>query len=153
MKEEVPVNASGKPPTLHRFSSPGLYAFFRFQIVGVIGVGVHLGTLFLLLEVVQLHYLWGTVLAVETALIQNFVWHLRWTWPDRPTSGLRDLLHRLLRFHCANGLVSLIGNTLLMRVLVGELQLPGVAAGGIAIVSCSLLNFVLGDRFVFRILK
>ncbi len=124
--------------------------FLRFQIVGVLGAGVHLSVLFLLVQVVQLHYLWGTVLAVECALIHNFCWHLCWTWRNRPSLGVRELCHRLARFDCANGLVSMVGNAAVMRVLVGELHLPGLSAGGIAIVSCCLVNFVLGDRFVFR---
>jgi len=125
-------------------------AFLRFQIVGVLGAGVHLGVLFLALHVGQLHYLASTILAVESALIHNFAWHLRWTWPDRPTLSAKGLSRRLVRFHCANGLVSVIGNAVLMRVLVGELHLSGLPAGGIAIMACSLLNYVLGDRFVFR---
>ena len=37
-----------------------------------------------------------------------------------------------------------------MRLLVGELKLNYVVANLIAIVVCSLVNFLLGDRFVFR---
>ena len=117
---------------------------------GGFGGGSPSELLFLLVQVVQLHYLWGTVLAVECALIHNFCWHLCWTWRNRPSLGVRELCHRLARFDCANGLVSMVGNAAVMRVLVGELHLPGLSAGGIAIVSCCLVNFVLGDRFVFR---
>jgi putative flippase GtrA len=56
---------------------------------------------------------------------------------------------RLLRFHLSNGLVSIAGNLALMAWLCGEWQVPTLAANGIAIVACSLVNFVLADRWVF----
>ena len=31
-----------------------------------------------------LHYLVAAMLAIELAALHNFVWHLRWTWGDRP---------------------------------------------------------------------
>jgi putative flippase GtrA len=37
-----------------------------------------------------------------------------------------------------------------MRLLVGELGFNYVAANLVAIIVCSLVNFVLGDRFVFE---
>ena len=58
-------------------------------------------------------------------------------------------MERLLRFHVSNGMVSLVGNLLLMRVLVQEAHLPVLAANGIAIVCCSIINFYLSDQWAF----
>jgi len=41
-------------------------------------------------------------------------------------------------------------NLALMRLLVGEVKFNYVASNVIAIVICSLVNFLLGDRFVFE---
>jgi putative flippase GtrA len=91
------------------------------------------------------HYLVATALAVEIALLHNYAWHRRWTWADRnPRSG------RLLRFHLANGVVSLLSNLLWMRVLTGGLGVPAVPANLAAITVTSLLNFALGERWVFN---
>jgi putative flippase GtrA len=43
----------------------------------------------------------------------------------------------------------LAGNLLLMRWLVGEFKLNYVASNLAAVVACSLVNFLLSDRFVF----
>ena len=43
-----------------------------------------------------------------------------------------------------------MGNLLLMRLLVEQFRVPLLAANGVAILACSLLNFAVGDRFVFR---
>jgi putative flippase GtrA len=57
---------------------------------------------------------------------------------------------QLLRFHLSNGMVSLGGNLLLMRLLVQEAHFPMLVSNGIAILSCSIVNFYLGDHWAFE---
>jgi putative flippase GtrA len=54
-----------------------------FNIVGLIGIGVQLVMLVVLKGWLGIHYLAATVLAVEAAILHNFIWHERWTWVDR----------------------------------------------------------------------
>ena len=122
--------------------------FWRFNGVGVAGFVVQLATLGALLAA-GLHYLAATAIAVEAAVLHNFLWHERWTWSDRPASG-RARLDRLWRFHVLNGLVSLIGNLLTMRTLVGLAGMQPVFANAIAVLACALVNFTTSDRLVFR---
>lgn len=84
-------------------------------MVGAGGVIVQTVTLGVLLRVGGMHYLVATALAVEASVLNNFVWHRRWTWADRP--GSRAALV-LLRFNATNGAMSLIGNLALMFLLV-----------------------------------
>jgi putative flippase GtrA len=109
---------------------------------------VQLGTLELLRRA-GVDYVWATVLAVEAAVVHNFIWHERYTWRDRTGPLRSELVARLVRFHLTNGAVSLVGNALAMRWLVGDLHFPVVPANLIAITACCLLNFVLSDRVVF----
>jgi putative flippase GtrA len=123
--------------------------FLRFNGVGLLGFAVQLAVLGALIHL-RLHYLAATAVAVEVAVLHNFAWHERWTWRDRaavPGSGAR----RLWRFHASNGVISLAGNLVLMRLLVGVLNLPPIAGNLLAVVLCSLLNFAASDRFVFRV--
>ena len=71
------------------------------------------------------------------------------TWRDRATPLFRQVLGRFLRFHLANGLISLLGNLALMRLLVGVLRVPVLWANLGAIAVCGILNFVASDRLVF----
>ena len=120
--------------------------FIRFSAVGAGGVIVQTLTLGILLRAGGMHYLMATALAVEASVLNNFVWHRRWTWSDRPRSRTALVL---LRFNVTNGAMSLIGNLGLMLVLVGSLKLNPHAANLITIVICSLINFLLADRVVF----
>lgn len=123
--------------------------FLRFNGVGVAGFALQLGLLAALLFA-GVHYLVATALAVEAAVLHNFAWHERWTWRDRPATG-RSRLARLWRFHALNGLVSLVGNVALMRVLVGAFGMPAIPANLIAVLACSLVNYLASDRLVFDV--
>jgi len=121
----------------------------KFNLVGGLGVAVQLAALSILHSLLKIDYLPATGLAVEIAVIHNFLWHERFTWVDRPAQEPLQSLGRLLKFNASNGAVSLIGNVLLMRVLVGVFGCNVVASNVAAIVLCSLVNFLLSDRFVF----
>ncbi len=124
--------------------------WLKFNAVGVIGIGVQLAALAIFRSELKLDYLLATGLAVEIAVIHNFLWHERFTWSDRPPARPAQSLFRLAKFNASNGAVSLAGNLVLMRLLVGEFNLNYLASNVIAIVSCSLANFLLSDRFVFE---
>jgi putative flippase GtrA len=120
-----------------------------FNGVGVVGVAVQLAVLVALTHGTGLPLPLATLLAVEAAILHNFVWHQRWTWRDVPVAGSTDVLRRLGRFHALNGTVSLIGNVLITTVLA-QLAVHPLAANVTAIITCSMVNFFASDRLVFR---
>jgi putative flippase GtrA len=122
--------------------------WLKFNFVGALGIGVQLAVLAALIAL-GLGYLAATALAVEAAVLHNFLWHERMTWRDRATPSLRPMLGRFLRFQMANGSISLLGNLALMRLLVGALHLPALAANLGAIAVCGVVNFLVSDRLVF----
>jgi len=121
--------------------------FLTFNGVGVLGFAVQLAVLAWLLHF-DVHYLAATAIAVEAAVLHNFLWHERWTWRDRPAT-FRGRLRRLWRFHALNGIVSLACNLLLMRLLVGALGAPPLLANLVAVLTGSVVNFFASDRIVF----
>ncbi len=129
---------------------PGhLRRWLRFNAVGAAGVAVQASMLTVLVSLGGMHYLAATAIAVESAVIHNFLWHWRWTWADRTGPESHGFFVSLLRFHLGNGLVSLTGNLAFMRLLVGTAGMNPIAANLLSIALCSLLNFLLSDRWVF----
>ena len=124
-----------------------LVRWAKFNAIGVLGMAVQLGALALLDRWMRGRYLIASGLALEVTLLHNFVWHVRYTWRDRCAEGSR--LGQLVRFQLSNGLVSMIGNLVLMRLLVREARMPVLAANAVAIVCCSVANYCLGDRWAF----
>jgi putative flippase GtrA len=152
-----------------------LVRFLRFNLVAAAGIVVRLAVAALLVDVMKLHYLVGTVLAIEASVLNNFYLNERWTFAQRqapnvqgpppnaqrprpnvqgptPSVGCLDssLLFRCLAFHAGNGLVSVVGSLALMPFLVRGLGLHYLVANVVSLFATGLLNFALSDRLVFR---
>jgi putative flippase GtrA len=121
--------------------------WLKFNAVGAVGIGVQLAALAALRSGLGVGYLSATAMAVETAVIHNYLWHERFTWADRETGSS---LVRFLKFNLTTGVFSIGGNLLLMRVLVGELGMNYLVANLVTIATCSIVNFVVSDRVVFE---
>jgi putative flippase GtrA len=133
--------------------------WWRFNFVGAIGIGVQFAALFLMKGVLHFNYLAATAVAVEAAVVHNFVWHEQFTWADRTgadktkSNGTRlrwkTSLVRLARFNLTVGGVSIVGNLGLMKVMVGMGGMNYLVANGIAIGLSSLANFLVSENWVF----
>lgn len=110
-------------------------------------MAVQLAALALLNRCLPGHYLADSAAAIELTLLHNFLWHMHYTWPGQRDRATR--LRQLMRFHLSNGLVSMLGNLALMRLLVHEAHLPLLVSNLMAIVCCSIANFCLGNHWAF----
>jgi len=123
--------------------------WIKFYFVGLVGMGVQLAVLTLLRSGLQWTIRLSTMVAVECAVLQNFIWHERWTWAHRQLE-VRGIPGRLFRFNVSNGLISLVGNLIFMEILAVRLHLNYVFANVVAICACALLNFIISDKLVFK---
>ena len=137
---------SSEPRPLRRL----LRRWATFNLVGLMGVGVQILILVTLLNWSHIHLLAATALAVEAAVLHNFLWHERWTWNDRTAGHHSGKLTRLLRFNLTTETLSIGQNLLFTGLLVHELHIHYVTANLISIACCSDLNFLASDRLVFR---
>ena len=144
------MQRSSRFPALSSQKRRTFRRWLKFNVVGGIGIGVQLIALAIFRSLLHLDYLLATALAVEIAVLHNFIWHERFTWADRRGLRFSHSLNRLVRFNVTNGGVSIVGNLLLMRLMVGELGFHFLVANLLAVSVCSLLNFLLSDRFVFE---
>ena len=114
---------------------PGRFnRWLRFNGIGALGAGLQLAVLGGLTRLTPLHYLWATAVAVEATVLHNFCWHERWTWSDRRAASRRHVYQRLGYFQLTNGLISVAGNLVLMRVFAGMLGMDTLAANIVSIV-------------------
>ena len=127
--------------------------WLKFNLVGAIGIVVQLAVLGILNGIIKLDYLPATALAVEAAVLHNFIWHERFTWADRASVTRRQALLRLVRFNLTTGAVSILGNLALMRLLVGQAHLPSLPANLVSIAACSLVSFLVSEYIVFRVYR
>ena len=121
-----------------------------FTLVGVIGYGVQTVVLWLLVGRLKMAVVPATLAATEAAVLHNFLWHLGWTWADRP-AGPGAIGRRLLRFNLSNGGFSLVGGAAIMALLVDALGVHYLLANLVAVLVVSVVNFLASDRFVFTL--
>jgi putative flippase GtrA len=120
-----------------RFNAGGLYGFLlQLLLLTVLSRRLPLAA--------------ATAIAVEAAVIHNFVWHEHFTWKERHVRDMRSIAVRFVRFQLANGCISLAGNVLLTTYLHRALHMPPVWANVFAIGTCSVFNFVAGEWIVFK---
>ena len=127
-----------------------LFRWLKFNFVGAIGIGVQFATLLLLKGVFHFNYLAATAIAVEAAVVHNFVWHEQFTWSDRVRSCWRRSIPRFVRFNLTIGALSTLGNLALMKVMVGSGRMNYLVANAFAIALCALANFLVSERWVFE---
>lgn len=121
--------------------------WLKFNAVGGGGIILQLVVLALMTGLLKIHYALATALAVETAIIHNYLWHERYTWADRKQTRLR---WRFLKFNLTTGTFSIAGNIGMMSLLVAKLHLHYLVSNGISIAACSIANYLVSDRFVFE---
>ncbi|HUQ89672.1 MAG TPA: GtrA family protein [Vicinamibacterales bacterium] len=120
--------------------------FIRFAIAGTAGFGVQLAVLTILVAA-QVHYVAATVVAVEAAILLNFICHERFTWKDR---GRESGFARLLRFNALSAATSIAGSVVITAILVEYVGLSPMLANVISVIVLSVINFVGADSLVFR---
>ena len=129
-----------------------MHHWIKFNVVGVLGFALQSSALFVMTHTAhRFSYLAATAIAVELAVLNNFIWHQRWTWKDRPSITRFETLCRLAKFNITSGLFSMAGNLILMGILVGHLGLPVTGANLFSVMACSICSFVLADRIAFQV--
>ena len=123
----------------------------KFNAVGALGFGLQLFAVSVLIRSFKIDPLIATALAVEMAVLHNFIWHHLLTWSDCRRGKWRDSLVRLVTFNVTNGSVSITGNLFFAWLIVERRWISLLGANLLAVAVSSLINFVLSDKIVFRI--
>jgi putative flippase GtrA len=125
--------------------------FVRFSVAGLAGFAVQIATLAALTQLLGVHYVLATIIAVEAAILVNFAWHERWTWRERMQArGDADVLRRLVRFNALTALTSIAGSVVVTTFLVETASMVPIVANSISVIVLGACNFVGSDRYVFR---
>jgi dolichol-phosphate mannosyltransferase len=137
-----------------RFSSLPFNRFARFAVVGLSGVVVDMGLLFLLSDPTMLG--WGLtrskLIAAEVAIVNNFLWNDTWTFRDLSVHqrGFAQRLRRFGKFQliCLAGVLL---NTLLLNLQFNLLHMNRYIANAVAIAAVTGWNFWLNLKVSWRV--
>ncbi|MEE9583235.1 MAG: glycosyltransferase [Dehalococcoidales bacterium] len=137
----------------HLFSlmkrSGELARFLKFSLVGISGVGVNMGLLWLLTELGGLFYLASAAIGIETSIITNFILNNYFTFADRSQPGVKSFLNRLLKFN----MVSLAGLAINLAILWFLTEVPGVfylLSNLVGIAAATLWNYLANNWWTWK---
>jgi dolichol-phosphate mannosyltransferase len=136
-----------------RLSALPFNRFARFAAVGLSGVVVDMGLLYLLSDPSMLG--WGLtrskLIAAETAIINNFFWNDAWTFRDVSAHqrGSQQRLRRFAKFQliCLAGVVI---NTVILNLQFNVLHMNRYVANAVAIAAVTAWNFWLNLKVSWR---
>jgi dolichol-phosphate mannosyltransferase len=137
-----------------RISTLPLSRLARFAVVGLSGVVVDMGLLFLLSDPSMMG--WGLtrskLIAAELAIVNNFIWNDAWTFRDLSRDQWRfgQRLRRFWKFQviCLAGLLI---NTVLLNVQFNLFGVNRYVANAIAIAAVTGWNFWLNLKLSWRV--
>jgi putative flippase GtrA len=124
--------------------------FGRFVVTGAAGFICQIATLAVLMAVFSMNYAIAAAIAIELAIVFNYVCHEHWTWKDRPVRTGSERWARLLRFNAMTGLTSIAGGVVITALLVEAFGLPALLANIVSVVALGVVNFAGADTLVFR---
>jgi dolichol-phosphate mannosyltransferase len=114
----------------------------------MVGFALQLAIVFAL-TAAGVNYLIATGLAVELAILHNFVWHELYTWRDTRATSAAAVAGRLLLFNVSTAVVSITGNVILTALLVELLHVVPAVANALAVAVLSIVNYTVASRWVF----
>jgi len=122
----------------------------KFSIVGAIGAGINTGFLWAFTDVAGLFYLYSSAIAIEIAIIMQFLMNDRWTFKERKTTHLEQFMKRILKSNLwrSGGLAVNIGVLYFLTEYVGVYYLLSNIAG---IFCAFLLNYLFESRLTWGI--
>ena len=129
--------------------SGGTIRFIKFCLVGLSGVLVNEGLLWLLTEGMGLYYVLSAAIAIETAILTNFILNDIWTFRDRRSPGIKSVLGRGLKFN----LVSVGGLGINMAILWTFTEVVGISylvSNLIGIAGATVWNFTINTLWTWR---
>jgi dolichol-phosphate mannosyltransferase len=118
------------------------------MLVGLTGVFVNMVLLWYLTEVGGIYYLLSSLVAVETAILSNFLLNNAWTFRDKSRGAVR--LGALCRYNlvCLGGMVT---GTAILYILTSWFGAYYLAANLVAMSVTSLWNFAANASWTWRL--
>jgi dolichol-phosphate mannosyltransferase len=126
-----------------------LLRFFKFCLVGLSGVFVNQGILWILTEFAGIPYQASAVVSIEASIISNFILNDFFTFPQRRIPGIKHFFNRLWKFN----IVSLIGAAINYGILMLLTEVANVhylISNLIGIIAATLWNYLVNTSWTWR---
>jgi dolichol-phosphate mannosyltransferase len=133
-----------------RAKVPTVFRGTKFLLVAWLGMFVNTGYLYLFKGVLGIRIIPASLMAIEIAIIHNFIWFRHWAWKDRQQKYHQPFFKQLFKYNIATGLVDLFSNVTILWVLSTFFHVHYLLANICGMIAGPFIKFWLNDKFIFR---
>ena len=130
-----------------RLGFRNLEDFMKYSLVGVSGVFVNLGLYFLLTRYYEISELVAPLIAIESALISNFILNNFWTFGKRITQS--RIRVKFVKFHLVSGFSALINYSAFFTLFL-VFGLYDILANLIGIGLAAIVNYLINSNWTWK---
>ena len=130
-----------------RLGFRNLEDFMKYSLVGVSGVFVNLGLYFLLTRYYEISELVAPLIAIESALISNFILNNFWTFGKRITQS--RIRVKFVKFHLVSGFSALINYSAFLTLFL-VFGLYDILANLIGIGLAAVVNYLINSNWTWK---
>ncbi|NKE35365.1 GtrA family protein [Natronococcus sp. JC468] len=130
------------------YSGPIAPQLRRFVAVGTFAAGVQMALLWTFVDWIDLHYLFGAVIAIEITIVLSYVLNNAWTFQADRKTGPIEYLVGLGKTNLVRGTAIPI-QLAVLGLFVEWLYVPYLVANAIAIVVSGIYRYVLDARWTW----
>ena len=120
----------------------------KFMAVAWLGMVVNTGCLYLFKGVLGIRLIPASMMAIEIAIIHNFIWFRSWTWRDREHQP--PFFRQLIKFNLATGAVDFSANIAVLWSLSTFFGVHYLLANVLGMIAPPFIKFWLNEKLIFR---
>ncbi|MGC9436291.1 MAG: glycosyltransferase [Methanomicrobiales archaeon] len=134
----------GDSPVWHEWKK-----MLKFSAVGISGIFVNMGLLYILTDIAGLYYLYSALVAIEVSIINNFIWNDLWTF--RSSRGLRlgRKVHRFVSFQAVS-IGGLLINMCVLYLLTDFAGIYYLISNLVGIFAAFIWNYFINRHFTWK---
>lgn len=114
------------------------------------GALVNTGVLYLMKGVLGVPLIPASMIAIELAIVHNFIWHRNWTWKKRLADKPEPFFRQLLVYNTATGLIDILVNVSLLWILTTFFGVYYLIANVFGMIMGPVIKFWLNEKVIFR---
>lgn len=129
---------------------PEAARFVKFCLVGLSGIIVNLGLLYIFVETTNLEKNIAYFLSISISIATNYFFNSRFTYRDNRSHSRRESLKRLSYYYTLSAITMFI-NIAIYHELINVFEIHYLFAALIGILFTVLLNFVLVTKIIWKL--
>jgi dolichol-phosphate mannosyltransferase len=123
--------------------------FLKFCLVGASGVLVNMFFFWLFYKKLGIFSLFSSFLAIQIAVLNNFLWNDKWTWREKRKPGIEQFFIRLGKFALSSNLTSASANLLGVWIFLNLLGWNYLVSNLLGIGLGVILNFLANHYWTY----